>query len=76
MITTPTSEEPASGEPKSATEEVIDLTLLLRDKLNEGFNLLRELSLKLKAIHRDQKTSARELNSVRSTLRSLQGLKL
>ncbi|MBB5031564.1 DNA polymerase III subunit beta [Prosthecobacter vanneervenii] len=76
MITHPTSEGPASGEPKSATEEVIDLTLLLRDKLNEGFNLLRELSLKLKAINRDQKTSARELNSVRSTLRSLQGLKL
>ena len=76
MITTPSSEGPPSGEPKSATEEVIDLTLLLRDKLNEGFNLLRELSFKLKAIHRDQKTSARELNSVRSTLRSLQGLKL
>jgi len=76
MITHPTSEGPATGEPKSATEEVIDLTLLLRDKLNEGFNLLRELSLKLKAINRDQKTSTRELNSVRSTLRSLQGLKL
>ncbi|WP_395734218.1 DNA polymerase III subunit beta [Prosthecobacter sp.] len=76
MITTPTSEGPATGEAKSATEEVIDLTLLLRDKLNEGFNLLRELSIKLKAINRDQKTSARELNSVRSTLRSLQGLKL
>ncbi|MBB5033795.1 DNA polymerase III subunit beta [Prosthecobacter vanneervenii] len=76
MITTPTSEGSATGEPKTATEEVIDLTLLLRDKLNEGFNLLRELSLKLKAINRDQKTSARELNSVRSTLRSLQGLKL
>ena len=76
MITHPTSEGPAAGEPKSATEEVIDLTLLLRDKLNEGFNLLRELSIKLKAINRDQKTSARELNSVRSTLRSLQGLKL
>lgn len=76
MITHPTSEGPPTGEPKSATEEVIDLTLLLRDKLTEGFNLLRELSLKLKAINRDQKTSARELNSVRSTLRSLQGLKL
>ncbi len=76
MITHPTSEGPPTGEPKSATEEVIDLTLLLRDKLNEGFNLLRELSIKLKAINRDQKTSARELNSVRSTLRSLQGLKL
>lgn len=76
MITHPVSDVPAAGEPKSATEEVIDLTLLLRDKLNEGFNLLRELSIKLKAINRDQKTSARELNSVRSTLRSLQGLKL
>lgn len=61
---------------KTATEEAIDMTLLIRDKLNEGFNMLRDLSMKLKVINRDQKTSAREFNSVRSTLRSIQGLKL
>ena len=52
------------------------MTLIIRDKLNEGFNMLRDLSMKLKVINRDQKTSAREFNSVRSTLRSIQGLKL
>jgi hypothetical protein len=40
------------------------------------FNLLRDLSVKLNTINRDQKASSREFNSVRSTLRSLQGLKL
>jgi hypothetical protein len=78
MITNPTSEgpPPASNEPKNAVEEAIDMTLLIRDKLNEGFNLLRDLSVKLKTINRDQKASSREFNSVRSTLRSLQGRKL
>ena len=78
MITNPTSEgpSPASNDPKNAVEEAIDMTLLIRDKLNEGFNLLRDLSVKLKTINRDQKASSREFNSVRSTLRSLQGLKL
>ena len=78
MITNPTSEgpSPASNEPKNAMEEAIDMTLLIRDKLNEGFSLLRDLSLKLKVINRDQKASAREMQSVRSTLRSIQGLKI
>jgi hypothetical protein len=76
MITNPTTEGPTSHETKSATEEAIDMTLLIRDKLNEGFNLLRDLSTKLKVINRDQKTSAREFNSVRASLRSIQGLKL
>ena len=78
MIANPTSEgpSPASNDQKTPAEEAIDMTLLIRDKLNEGFNLLRDLSLKLKAINRDQKTSAREMQAVRSTLRSIQGLKI
>jgi len=77
MITNPTSEGPApSTEAKNAVEEAIDMTLLIRDKLNDGFNLLRDLSVKLKTINRDQKASAREMQSVRSTLRSIQGLKI
>ena len=78
MITNPTSEGPstASNDQKTPVEEAIDMTSLIRDKLNEGFNLLRDLSVKLKTINRDQKASSREFNSVRSTLRSLQGLKL
>jgi len=77
MITNPTSEGPTqSNEQKNAVEEAIDMTLLIRDKLNDGFNLLRDLSVKLKTINRDQKASAREMQSVRSTLRSIQGLKI
>jgi hypothetical protein len=77
MITNPTSEGPTpSNEQKNAVEEAIDMTLLIRDKLNDGFNLLRDLSVKLKTINRDQRASAREMQSVRSTLRSIQGLKI
>ena len=76
MITNPTSEGPTPNGPKTTIEECIDLSLAIRDKFNDGFNLLRDLSMKLKVINRDQKTSAREFNSVRSTLRSIQGLKL
>ena len=78
MITNPTSEgpSPASHDQKTPAEEAIDMTLLIRDKLNDGFNLLRDLSVKLKTINRDQKASAREMQSVRSTLRSIQGLKI
>ena len=77
MITNPTSEGPTpSTDQKTPTEEAIDMTLLIRDKFNDGFNLLRDLSVKLKTINRDQKTSAREMQSVRSTLRSIQGMKI
>ncbi|WP_397380641.1 DNA polymerase III subunit beta [Prosthecobacter sp.] len=77
MITNPTSEGPApSNDQKTPVEEAIDMTLIIRDKFNEGFNLLRDLSLKLKGINRDQKASAREMQSVRSTLRSIQGMKI
>ena len=71
-----TPEAPPPTEAKNAVEEAIDMTLLIRDKLNEGFNLLRDLSLKLKSINREQKTNAREFGSLRSTLRTLQGLKI
>ena len=76
MNTHPTSEEPPANGAPSPLEEALDLTLQIRDKFTDGFNLLRDLSTKLKAVHRDHKTSSREFNSVRSTLRSLQALKL
>jgi len=76
MLNNPSPETPSSDGQKTPLEEAIDMTLIIRDKFNEGFNLLRELSLKLKVINREQKASAREMQSVRSTLRSLQGMKL
>jgi len=78
MINTPAPDAspPSTDGQKTPAEEAIDMTLVLRDKLNEGFNLLRDLSLKLKGINREQKANAREMHSVRSTLRSIQGLKI
>ena len=76
MNTHPTPQEPPSNGAKSSLDEAIDLSLQVRDKLNDGFNLLRDLSIKLKTAQRDHKNSSREFNSVRSTLRTLQGLKL
>lgn len=75
MISSPTPEAPPPHGPKTAVEEAIDMTLQIRDKLNEGFNLLRDLSIKLKGINRDHKNSAKDLQSVRSTLRQLQVMK-
>jgi hypothetical protein len=75
MISSPTSESPLPHGPKTPVEEAIDMTLQIRDKLNEGFNLLRDLSIKLKGINRDHKNSAKDLQSVRSTLRQLQVMK-
>ena len=76
MLNNPTPETPTPNEQKNAVEEAIDMTLIIRDKFNEGFNMLRDLSVKLKTINRDQKASAREMQSVRSTLRSIQGMKI
>jgi DNA polymerase III sliding clamp (beta) subunit (PCNA family) len=76
MITNPTNEGTNANEPKSALEETIDLTLQIRDTFTAGLNQLRDLSLKLKLIHREQKLNTREFSTLRSTLRSLQGLKL
>ena len=74
MISNPTPEEQPQN--KSAIEEAIDLTHSLRDRFQDGVNQMKDLSLKLKLIHREQRTNSRELNSIRSSLRSLQGLKL
>lgn len=77
MINSPTPEAPPTGNPQlTPMDEAIQTTLQIRDKFNEGFDLLRDLSLKLKNIGREQRASAREMHSIRTTLRSLQGLKL
>ncbi len=76
MIHQTTPEPTPSNTGKSTVEEALDLTLQIRDKFNDGFTMLRDLSGKLKAIQRDQKTNAKEFNGLRSTLRSLQSMKL
>ena len=73
----PPPPNPATTEgPTTTIEQAIETTHQLRDKFQDGLNQLRDLSMKLKFIHREQRTSSREFNSVRSTLRSIQGLKL
>ena len=77
MITTePPIPPPASNGAKTTIEEAIDVTNQLREMFQNGFNLARDLNGKLKTINRDQRTSIREHNALRSSLRSLQTLKL
>lgn len=72
---TPATPEPSADNPPTM-EEVIEMVAQIREKLFEPLNQLRDLSLKLKLINREQKSNSKEFNTVRSTLRSLQGLKI
>lgn len=72
---TPATPDTSAGNPPTM-EEAIDMITQIRDKLIEPLNQLRDLSLKLKSINREQKSNSKEFNTVRSTLRSLQGLKI
>lgn len=68
---------PESGPSMDAViEEALALCSTLRDRFQEGLNQIRDLGGKLKLVQREQKSSAKEMSSVRSTLRTLQGLKL
>jgi hypothetical protein len=57
-------------------DHVIEGVLHIRESFQSGLAKLRGLSQQLKQLHREQRSSSREMQSVRSTLRSLQGLKL
>ena len=57
-------------------DEALALCSTLRDRFQEGLNQIRDLGSKLKLVQREQKSTAKEMSSVRSTLRTLQGLKL
>ena len=72
----PPASAPTDTTQKTPVEEAIDMTLALRDKLNDGFNLLRDLSYKLKDINRSHKSTAKEFSSLRTALRSLRGVQL
>lgn len=75
VMITPATPDTSAGNPPTM-EEAIDMITQIRDKLIEPLNQLRDLSLKLKSINREQKSNSKEFNTVRSTLRSLQGLKI
>jgi len=71
---TDTSEAPAP--PISKLDEAIDAVDSLKSTLQEAVSTLKDLGGKLKAFQREQKAAEREVQAVRSTLRSLQSVKL
>lgn len=60
----------------SKIEEAIELIDSLKESLQDGLTGLKDLSGKLKQLQREQKSAEREFQSIRSTLRSLQNVKL
>lgn len=76
QISTMTPPTPSVPDQPLTMEAVIETVHHVRESFIHGVNRLRDLGLQLKSIQREQKSSSRELNSVRSTLRSLQGMKL
>ena len=72
-------EESASPTPQSNAsriEDALELIDSLKDSLQYGLTGLKDLSSKLKQIQREQKVTEREFQSIRSTLRSLQSVKI
>ncbi len=57
-------------------EEVMEQTQQLRELLQNGLQHAKELTGKLRFLQREQKSSDREVQTVRSRLRFLQGLKI
>jgi len=70
----PPSDQPASHTP--TLDEIAGDIIEVRQTIQGGLLKLRDVSLKLKQVHRGQRSSDRELQSVRSTLQSLQRLRL
>ncbi|RYD84728.1 MAG: DNA polymerase III subunit beta [Verrucomicrobiaceae bacterium] len=72
---TPTSPTPPQTN-ASRIEEALELIDALKDSFQDNIAALKDLSSKLKAVQKEQKTTEREFHSIRSTLRTLQSVKL
>jgi hypothetical protein len=57
-------------------DEVLQLVDIVREGCLRGATQLKDLSNKLRLIQRGQRTSEREIQSFRQTLRSLQGVRI
>ena len=68
--------QPDNDQPPATIDEVLASLNKIGESLRDNLNGLRDVSLKLKAVGREHRNSAKEMNSVRSTLRTLQGLRL
>ena len=73
MPTPPPSQPPVTV-PK--LDDIIASIHEVRETFLKGVNQLRELSMRLKEVHRGHRSSEREMQSVRSTLLSLQRMRL
>ena len=59
----------------SKLDEALEVVETLKTSFQEALAGLKDLAAKLKAVQKEQKASDREVQTDRSTLRSLQGLK-
>ena len=57
-------------------DEALELIDTLKISLQDGLTGLKDLSGKLRTMQKEQKTTDREFQTIRSTLRSLQSVKL
>ena len=74
MVTNTNENAMPAKEPK--IEDALELIDTLRDSFQKGVLQLKDLGTKLKLIQREQKSSEREIQSVRTTLRTLQSVRL
>ena len=61
---------------ESLFEEVLTGIDSLRESLTEKAGSLKSLGSKVRTLMKEQKSSMKEIHSVRQTLKSLQGVKL
>ena len=77
MISNPPPEgPPPANTPPPKIEDVFEGLHQVRESLQFNVGKLKDLTNKLRFIHREQRTNNKEVNTLRSTLRSLQSLKL
>ena len=57
-------------------DEPLEVVETLKSSCQDALAGLKDLGAKLKAVQKEQKTAEREVETVRSTLRSLQSMKL
>jgi DNA polymerase III sliding clamp (beta) subunit (PCNA family) len=71
----PPTENPSPQSSAPTLEEALDLVEALRDACSKTLSQIKDLTGKLRLIQRGQRSSEREMQSVRHTLRTLQGVR-
>ena len=71
-----TAESTPPATTASKLDEALEVVETLKTSCRDALVGLKDLAAKLKAAQKEQKTAEREVQTVRSTLRSLQSMKL